>query len=668
MVPRFLTLSTITVICGLLLAGCAGSSPNVVARVGDDVLTLEDFEEQYAKNNGGWEKAVTSTPEDRERFLDLLVRFKLKVKQAYDRGLLADSSVKSELEGYEVTVATAYMIDKEIVEPEVREIYNRKLEEVRASHILFRVDQSASPQDTLEAYNKALKVLGMLPRFSFDTLAVTYSEDQSISFNRGDLGFFSAGRMVPEFEDAAYRLKVGEVTPVPIRTQFGYHIIKVTGRQQNRGAVRVSHLLRRFNEDMSDSVAVKDTTWMIYRKLKEGASFAEMAKQYSQDAGSAPNGGDIGFYDRERIPPNVAEVFFSTSLDSVPEPLRMPYGYHIFKITGFSEQPKFQDAEKDIRQQYQQTRYNADYTRYAKSLLNKYQWKLDTLVIEELCRSLDSTKTTSSATWADTLTPSLRSKVLFTVQNRPYTVNNLIDHVNSTTEFRGMVLNPKNVHYIIERMTEGKMVEEHAREVPQRYPAFSKLLKEYQDGILLYRIEQDEVWKKVVVNDSLLKAFHDSTRQNYMWPDRVNVAEIYTSNDSTAVKAAYKEIKEGKDFGQVAEKYTMRAGFKEKKGVWGWLPNPTNEFTRYAAILPVDSIPPPFEHPNGWSIIKVLGKDSAHAKTFEEAKPEVMSAYQEHASKVRQEEWISELKKQYPVVLNNEILMQAFRKKQGAAQ
>jgi peptidyl-prolyl cis-trans isomerase SurA len=668
MALRFLTLSTIAVFCGLLIAGCAGSNPNVVARVGDDVLTLEDFEEQYAKNNGGWEKSVASTPEDRERFLDLLVRFKLKVKQAYDRGLLADSAVKSELEGYEVTVATAYMIDKEIVEPKVREMYDRKQQEVRASHILFRVDQSASPQDTLTAYNKALKVLGMLSKYSFDTLAVSYSEDQSVSFNKGDLGFFSAGRMVPEFEDVAYRLNVGEVTPVPIRTQFGYHIIKVTGRQANRGAVRVSHLLRRFHEDMSDSAAVTDSTWIIYRMLKGGADFAETAKRYSQDAGSAPNGGDIGFYDRERVPPNVAEIFFSAPLGSVTEPLRMPYGYHIFKITGYSEQAKFQDAEKDLRQQYQQTRYNADYTRYAKALLAKYQWMIDTLTIEEFCRSLDSTKTASSATWADTLAPSLRSKILFTVQNRPSTVNNLIDHVNSTSEFRGMMLTPKNVHYMIERLTEGKMVEEHAREVPKRYPAFSRLLKEYQDGILLYRIEQDEVWKKVVVNDSLLEAFHDSTKENYRWPYRVNFAEIYTSYDTVAAKAAYKEIQAGKDFGEVAEKYTMRAGYKEKKGVWGWLPTIANEFSRYAAVIPVDSIRPPFEHSSGWSIIKVLGKDSAHAKSFEEAKPEVMSAYQEHASKVRQEEWISELKKQYPVVLNKELLMQAFRKKQGVAQ
>ncbi len=664
---RFFRIFPVAVFCGLLVAGCAGSGPNVVARIGNDPLTLEEFEEQYSKNNGGWEKAAASTTEERERFLDLLVKFRLKVRQAYDIGLLADSSVRSELDGYEVTVATAYMIDKEIVEPAVRKMYDRKRDEVRASHILIRLDPAAPPQDTIAAYNKALKVLDMLSRYSFDTLAVTYSEDQSVSFNKGDVGFFSIGRMVPDFEDAAYSLKVGEITRFPVRTQFGYHIIKITDRQQNRGAVRVSHILRRFKDDMSDTTAVKDSTWIIYQMLKGGANFAEAAKRFSQDPSAGSNGGDIGSYDRERVPPAVAEIFFSTPLDSISTPLLMSYGYHIFKITGFSQMPAFQDAEKDLRQQYQQSRYNADYSRYGKSLLTEYRLRLDTLTIMDLCRALDTTKSPATVTWSDTLDPQFKNRTLFTCQERTYTVNDFVGHVNVTSEFRGMLLNPKNVQYMIERMSEGKIVEEHARQVPKRYPAFSKLLKEYQDGILLYRIEQDEVWKKVVVNDSLLGVFFDSTRSKYRWPYRVNFAEIFVTSDSLA-KIAYNEIRAGKDFEAIADKYTMRSGYKEKKGVWGWTPTVANDLSRRAAIMRVDSISQPFEHSEGWSVIKVLGKDSARTKTFEEAKPELMSTYQEYASKLRQEEWITGLKQRYPVVLNREMLLEAFKRKPVAAK
>ena len=147
----------------------------------------------------------------------------------------------------------------------------------------------------------------------------------------------------------------------------------------------------------------------------------------------------------------------------------------------------------------------------------------------------------------------------------------------------------------------------------------------------------------------------------------MNFAEIFTTTDSLA-KAAYQELKDGKDFGEVAEKYTMRAGYKEKKGVWGFTPDSLNTFSRYAAILPVDSTTSPFEHPDGWSIIKVIAKDSSHVKTFEEAMPELMSSYQEYAAKRRLDEWIADLKSRYPVVLKEELLSRAFTGKPFAAK
>jgi parvulin-like peptidyl-prolyl isomerase len=100
--------------------------------------------------------------------------------------------------------------------------------------------------------------------------------------------------------------------------------------------------------------------------------------------------------------------------------------------------------------------------------------------------------------------------------------------------------------------------------------------------------------------------------------------------------------------------------------VWGLQPDSLNIWSRYAASLPVDSIPPPFEHPTGWSIIKVLAKDSARVKTFDEAKPELASAYQEYAYKVRERQWLSALEAKYPVVLNKELLMNAFVRKRVA--
>ena len=647
---------------GLILAGCAGSGAAVVATIGKESLTLEDFEASYAKNNGGWEKGVAATQEERERFLDLLVKFRLKVTEATERGLLADSAIKSEMDGYKVAVATSYMLEREIVEPKVRELYNRKTEEIHASHILIRVTPDASPADTIAAYEKAMKIIGQIPNNRFDTLAVRYSEDPSSSTNKGDLGYFSSGRMVPEFEDACYQLKPGECTLVPVRSQFGYHIIKVTGRQKSKGSVRVSHVLWRATEVMNDSLGLKDSVWNVYRQLKAGLDFASAAKQYSQDPGSNQKGGDIGFYERGRIMPEIENLFYSTPLDSVTEPFKMPYGYHIFKITGYSGVQPFQEIEKDLRQNYQQTRYNTDYENYIRGLKKRYKLLFDVATGAQLTHAFDTTVTPTFSKWSDTLASELKKKVLVVCENRPYTVEDFVSYINTGTEFKSSVLEPKNVQHMIDRMGDAKLVEEHARQIPERYPAFNKLLKEYQDGILLYRIEQDEIWKKVVVNDSLLQIYYNENKERFRWPERVNFTEIYLTSDSLA-NVAYKQVLKGKKFSDVAEQYTMRQGYKEKRGEWGFTPNSLNELTRYAAGLPVDSIAPPFANSGGWSIVKVLGKDTSHVKSFEESTPELLSAYQENAAKVREQDWLSELKMRYPVILRKEVLPQAFKGK-----
>jgi peptidyl-prolyl cis-trans isomerase SurA len=658
---RFSLLIWMSLGLGLILTGCAGSGTAVVATIGKEPLTLEDFEASYAKNNGGWEKGVAATQEERERFLDLLVKFRLKVAEATERGLLADSAIKSEMEGYKIAVATSFMLEREIIEPRVRDLYNRKTEEIRASHVLFRVNPDASPADTLAAYQKAMKVIDQIPTNRFDTLAVRNSEDPSVSANKGDLGYFSSGRMVPEFEDGCYQLKPGEYTPVPVRSQFGYHIIKVTSRQKSKGSVRVSHILWR-GDASKDSLGLKDSVWNLYKQLKAGLDFAAAAKQYSQDPGSNQKGGDIGFYERGRIMPEIENLFYSTALDSVTEPFRMPYGYHIFKVTGYSGVQPYEEIEKDLRQNYQQTRYNTDYENYVRGLKKRYKLLFDEATSAQLTHAFDTMVTPTFAKWSDTLAPELKTKVLFKCENRPYTVEDFVAHVNATADFKSSVLDAKNVQNMINRMGDAKLVEEHARQIPERYASFNKLLKEYQDGILLYRIEQDEIWKKVVVNDSLLQIYYNENMEKFRWPERVNFTEIYLTSDSLA-QVAYKQVLKGKNFSDVAEQFTMRQGYKEKKGEWGFTPNSLNEVTRYAAGLPVDSIAPPFANSGGWSIVKVLGKDTSHVKSFEESTPELLSAYQENAAKVREQEWLSELKTRFPIILRKELLPQAFKGK-----
>lgn len=647
-------------ISALMLWGCGGSA--VIATIGDERISREEFEEIYAKNNGGWDAAMASSVDDRQNFLDLVIKFRLKVKEAKQQGLLSDTAVTNEIDTYRSSVAQSYMLEKELIEPAVRKMYDRKKEEVHASHVLIRVDAKAAPADTLKAWEKAQKVISLLPRVPFDTLARAYSEDPSATFNNGDLGWFSSGRMVEEFEEACYRLKTGEVTPAPVRTQFGYHIIKLTGRQPYRGQAKIQHILRRFDQSLSDTMQQRDTAWMAYRAVKAGMAWSDAVKQFSQDPNTMFRDGEIGTFDRDRLPPQVGEQVWKLEKDSVGEPLGFPYGFHILRAADFLGVPPYAEAEKDLKQTYQAQRYANDHSKFVQRLIQTYGLQFDVPAVEKLKNTLDSSKTANDSTWSASITDSFVNAALYTYRGGSLTVADFIKRVNDAAEFRTYLLAPSNIEMMLKRMVEVDALAAHGKGIPQRFPTFAKLMDEYQDGILLYRVEQDEVWKKVVVNDSLLRLHHDSTKAQYRWPDRVNFAEVYVTSDS-ALKEVKWKLAYGDEFTDVAFDYTARAGYKEKNGVWGFQPYTANDLSQRASTMAVDSVSEPFRYQSGWSIIKVLAKESPRMKTFEEAGPEVASGYQELASKRRELEWMESLKRKFPVTTNQEVLAGTFKKK-----
>ena len=659
------TFSILILLTALGGFGCGASNPTV-ATLGEELITMKDFETSYAKNNGGWDAGAKASLEERERFLDLLVKFRLKVKEAKSRGLLQDTSIQNELRGYELSVAQTYMIEKELVRPNLKKLYERKKEELRASHILIRVAENAPADDTLKAYERAMTVIGRIPTKSFDSLALIYSEDQSASFNKGDLGYFGTGRMVPPFEDACYALRTGETTPRPIRTQFGFHVIKVTDRRPSRGALRISFILLNYNNP-KDSTGVQDSSWSLYRRILAGEDFAQLASQYSQERNSALRGGDVGFYDRDRLPPDMGELLYRTLKDSVTKPFPVPNGVYIFKITDARGIPPFEEAERDLKQQYQQMRYAKDRKDYAQRFRSLYGFSYDLPTLQALTTAFDTTKTPADSMWNELEDRNLLAQRLCSYDGTPVTVQQALDRIASTPEFRTMRLTPANVENIVDQVTETILMEHHALRAQDRHPAFANLMNEYRDGILLYRIEQDEIWQRVTVNDSLLRIFHEGRKDQYRWPDRVNFAEIYVTTDSLK-DAAEKRLRGGKDFMDVAEDMTMRAGYRDKKGEWGFQSYGLNELSMRASSMTLDSVSLAFRFGAGWSIIKVLAKDPARVKTFEEAGPELTSAYQEQVAKVREQEWIASLKAKYGVMIDAEALRNAFTRTPAASE
>ena len=208
----------------------------IVLRVGDEHVTLADFNHVFSKNN----RDSVHTIEALDEYMELFVNFKLKVLEAESLGMDTVASFQKELAGYRDQLARPYMVDGNLLDELVDEAYQRSGQEVRASHILVSVAADASPKDTLLAWNRIQALRDRVVSgadFAQVARGKGGSEDPSVASNGGDLGWFTAFQMVYPFESAAFNTPEGEVSEV-IRTRFGYHILKVTGKRKARGEVQ----------------------------------------------------------------------------------------------------------------------------------------------------------------------------------------------------------------------------------------------------------------------------------------------------------------------------------------------------------------------------------------------------------------------------------------------
>ena len=322
-----------------LLAGCQASKPatmanSAAATTGPAVETLgtypvpaNEFAYVYRKNNSA--APDYGTRQSVNDYLDLYTNVRLKVLEAEQKGLDTTQAFKRELDGYRQQLAQPYLTEKSVTDQLVREAYDRMSQEVSASHILIRVAPDATPQDTLAAYQRIDKIRQQaLAGTDFGQLARTQSEDPSAKENGGKLGYFTAMQMVYPFESAAYKTPVGQIS-APIRTRFGYHLIKVNDKRAAQGEIKVAHLMIRMNANTakSDSLTAKKKIDELYSRLKKSENWDKLVAQFSEDAGSAANGGELPPFGTGRMIPSFEEVAFKLQKPGdIAAPVQTPYG------------------------------------------------------------------------------------------------------------------------------------------------------------------------------------------------------------------------------------------------------------------------------------------------------------------------------------------------------
>lgn len=574
---------TVLFITSVFVAGSFFAQEPVVMTVNDKQVTKSEFEAVFYKNNN---KETTNAKSVKE-YADLYALFKMKVLEAEGMGLDTLQSFKNELGGYRKQLAAPYLTDKNTNENLVTEAYERLKTEVRASHILIRVDLTALPKDTLECWTRANiirnAVMGKLPSNAqiaeydkllknttetisqfrkkdstiykikinsiknlsqlyascgadkFQGIAPKTSDDPSVVDNSGDLSYFTALDMVYPFENAAYTTPVGQISPI-VKTRFGYHILKITDKRPSRGEMLAAHIMVKIGKDASeqDKANAKTKIIEIQNKLKAGDKFEDLARQFSDDKQTSDQGGILQSFKGGRLPKPFEEAAFALKNNNdVSEPVLTQYGWHLIKRLDKKELPPFENVKAELKSKINRdSRSQMGRVVLIETVKKENNFKENLKNRDEFKKVLDSTYL--KGTWTPDRAKVLGNKEIFNLGGKSFTQNDFAKFLEQQMTFRTQEDAFEVAKSLYPKWVEETIIAFEDANLEKKYVEFRNLVREYREGILLFDLTDQKVWSKAVKDTTGLKEYYEKNKTKYMWDDRADVTTYKCLNEKIA--------------------------------------------------------------------------------------------------------------------------------------
>nr|WP_319999618.1 peptidylprolyl isomerase [uncultured Draconibacterium sp.] len=608
-----------------------------VAQPAESLLTIDkhkiskdEFEYIYNKNNSNlYADADRKTPKE---YLELFINFKLKVVEAENLKMDTSQAFINELAGYREEVAAPYLTDIEFNEQQIEELYRRMKLEVDASHILLGIKQDASPEEEQEVLDKIKNIRKqIIAGKPFEDAAVEYSEDPSAQTNKGHLNYFSAFRMVAPFEDAAFTTPVGEISE-PVRTNFGYHLIKVHDTRPNKGELQVAHIMKNVGRNATPEEKAKAKTAIdsIYQLLLNGADFAELAKKESQDRRSAVRGGEMPWFSAGSIVKEFSDPAFALKNDGdISEPVKTAYGYHIIKRLKARPVPPFDEARALIESQIRKdaTRQASGKKVFIEKLKKEYNFSENETTKAELAKLNIGDNAV------------LPQETFFTINNKNFGAKELTAFITQKNIKTGSFLSVYD-NWVTDEITN---IEDAKLE--EKYPEFRYLMNEYHDGILLFNISQEKIWNYAAQDTAGLEAFYQKDKGKHLWNDRFK-GHIITCKNVSVREEAENLFGAGLNAEEVLAHINTNGEelITIETGAWEEAQNPVVDYYVWNGKEP--------ENFDSATTFIRGDKIKPEPKTLDEARGLFISDYQDYL----EEQWIKELRRKYKVKVNKKLL------------
>ena len=632
----------------------------VLVTINNENVTAGEFMRVYEKNNYTDELYSENDVND---YLNLYIDFKLKVTEAVYLKLDTSASFITELSGYRTQLAKPYFVDESVNEELLLEAYDRLKKDIRASHILIMVDENATPEDTLKAYNKISRVIDDLNAGKeFSVAAIEYSDDPSArdtkavpnkqratKGNKGDLGYFTVFNMLYPFESVAYNTEVGDISPI-VRTKYGYHIINVTDVKDAMGTAQVAHIFVALRPDASkqDSLRKTEKVNNIHAKIQEGLSFEDAVAQYSEDKGSIKNNGQLSHFTCNRVVPEFVEVVDIMQVGDISAPIKTDYGYHIVKLIESNKPGSFDEESSILKKRLaKDNRSRKSEDAVITNIKTNNKFKVYTEAANAIIDAIDSSVLNKRFV-ADSL--KFMTETVIKIKKEKYTQYDFAKFDQINQRIQDNIDRDVYVKQLFSEFEEDCCLSFMDKNLEANYPDFKELVKEYHDGILLFNLTDEKVWSKAVKDTMGLQEFFESNRNNYIWDERVD-ATVYEIRDRNIIAQVTEIISTMDNDGDIAKAFETDS-IKAVRIIPNTYELGDNKYVDQIDWAVGVSEPVNSDVEDLTVIVKVREVLSPEPKALKDARGLVTADYQSFL----ETQWLKELKTEYTVEINDDVL------------
>jgi len=588
---------------------------------------------------------------DPDNYLQQYIVFRLKVADAISDGIDTTREFINELSGYRNQLAQNYLTDTKTREKLIQKMYDRSLVEINAYHILINCPEGAKPVDTLNAWNKAAAVKQrILTGESFEQVARSTSDDPSVRLNSGNLGYFTVFQMITPFEDAAYSLKKGSVSD-PVRTPYGYHIIKVTDRRPSRGKILVAHIMKSAPPGITEKEEkeAEESINNIYKELLKGASFSELAGKFSDHKQSAVNGGKLDWFGAGEIVTEFAEAAFSIrDTGQYTKPVRSSYGWHIIKLLDRKAPGSFEESRSYLESRINQSSLNSLSKRsFISTLKKEYKFRINPAIFNWFVSNTDTLIINGLSKYNRSSIP---GSYVYSFADQRLSARDFAAYIEKR---KSMIVTTDPAIFInrsIEAISNDQIIQYENSILEKKYPDFRYLINEFHDGILLFNISEKRIWSRAQEDSTGLTRYYEEHKADFLTKKGIE-ARIYTlrlpdgDKKLASTYRKYSRKKEGdrlmiekingkNDSLLVITKKIWYEGDDPDLDKIQWIKGKQNiRIKNFPAIIVINRLIEPAPLP------------------LNEVEGEMISGYQDFLEK----EWIEQLRTKYTVKINDRI-------------